>query len=255
MLLKKRTPSACAVGVWRGLQDSGDGRTTILDSSGKGNHLVLGAAATYSAVVGTNAGYCTIVGTASASDKTIQTPTILTWDMYAGQSLILFATVKAALPGSTVQLFNARGSAGNLQGFSLLFDTAGKPSVVVRDSAGTSFISVVPTDVFLDGTDHKIIVGIDGTGKKAYIWKDGTAVSNTGQAITATGGSTQGDDPARWGGNGDVTWVSGANLQIRHMHLYVMPYWPSNITTIVAELGKNYDQPLPARMLPATASA
>lgn len=257
--IKKATPSACYWGFWRGIQDSTDGRTTLIDGSGKGRDLVMGANATYANVVGTNAGYATIIGAASPTDRSVATAAVLTWDMFAGQSLIVAATMKAAAPGATAHLFNARGSSGDVKGMSILMDSLGKPSVVVRDTA-SSFVSTVPSEVFTDSTDHQIIVAIDGTGKRLYIWRDGTGVSNTGQTITATAGTTQGDDVARWGAAGDFasgngTWVSAANLQLKDMHVLVMPYWPANITNIVAELVRNPHRPLPARMLPATASA
>lgn len=258
--IKKATPATGYFGLWRGMQDSTDGRTSIVDGSGNGRHLLVGAGGTYSAVVGTNSGYATIVGAASPTDKSLATSDVLTWDMYTGQTLIGAATIKAANPATTAWVFNARGATGDVKGCGLAVDGSGKPIVYVRDT-GTTFATTAPTEVVADSTDHQIIWVIDGTGKKAYIWRDGTAVSNTGQAITATAGSTQGDGPARFGGAGDFaaasqpTWVSGANLLLRDMHLIVLPYMPNNITDVVAELARNPHRPLPARMLPATASA
>lgn len=257
--IKKATPSSCCVGYWSGMQDTTDGRTTIVDGSTNARHLIIGAGGTYSAVVGTNAGYATIVGAAAGTDKSLATADNFIWDMYAGQSMIGAVTIKAANPGTTAWVFNARGATGDVKGCGLAVDGSGKPIVYVRDT-GTTFATTAPTEVVADSTDHQIIWAIDGTGKKVYIWRDGTAVSNTGQTVTATAGSTQGDGPARWGGAGDFvaasqpTWVNGANLLLNRMHLYVMPYWPANIANIVAELARNPHRPLPARMLPATAS-
>lgn len=256
MILSKNSPSPSYVGFWPGCQDAADGRTTIVDKSGKGNDLLLGAQATYSAVTG-SAGYASIVGAAATSDKSLATAGVLPWDMYAGQSLILAFVVKAAAPGSTATLFNARGASGDVKGIAVVVDLNGKPTIYVRDT-GTTFATNLPTNVICDGAEHVIIVAIDGTSKIAYGWVDGTAWSTlgSGQAITAIAGSTQGNDPARWGASGDFvaasvgTWVNGATLNLRHMHALVMSSWPSNISDIVKELTKNIHRPLSDKLLP-----
>lgn len=257
------TPSPCCVGYWRGMQDSTDGRTAILDSSGKGNHLVLGANATYANVVGTNAGYATIIGAGSPTDRSLATSFVLPWDMALGQSLLLAVTIKAAAPGATAHLFNARGASNDVKGMSLVMDNLGRPQVFVRDTVATSSTGA-PTDVACDNTDKLVIAAIDGTSKRAYGYLGATPWSTTGTAgvslSASAAGSTQCDDPARWGASGDFasgngTWVSGANLLIKQAQLYVMPYWPNNMAAILAELVKNPHRPLPARMLPALVSA
>lgn len=263
LYLGKSEASPCYFGFWRGLQDSGDGRTSFLDSSGKNRPLLVGADTSY-ATATANAGYATITGAPSGANKALATADVFAWDMFAGQSLLIAATIKAAAPGATAHIFNARGGANDVKGFALTVDSTGKPSVIVRDTSGASFVSGVPTDVLTDSTDHQVIVAINGTSKRLWGWKDGALWSNinanVGTAITATAGTTQGDDPARWGAIGNFaefaggTWVNGANLLIRDMHALVMPYWPANIATIVAELVKNPQRRLSARLLPATAN-
>lgn len=256
---KRHAVSPCCYGMWRGIQDATDGRTSVVDSSGAGRHLVYGPDTTYAQFC-SNPGYLTLTGSPAGANKGVSTPTTPAWDMFAGQSLIVAATIKAAVPGATAHIFNGRGGANDVKGAALVVDSAGRPVAFVRDT-GTTFSSTAPSDVLTDSADHQVIMGIDGTGKKVYLWKDGAAVSNSGQAITATAGSTQGDAPAQWGGIGDYaafaggTWVNGANLLIRDMHLYVMPYWPANVAAVVAELVKNPQRPLSARLLPALVSA
>ena len=197
------------------------------------------------------------MGTVNGQDKAIATTDILTWDMFAGQSLLVALTMKAALPGATCQVFNSRGATADVKGMAFAVDAAGKPLIFLRDTAAT-FATNLPTDVICDGTDHTIIVMIDGTGKKAYGWNNGVAWSTltSGQAITSTAGSTQSNEGARFGGSGDFvaasspTWVNGATLFVRNMHVAVMDYWPSNYLTIVKELTANIHRPLSAVMLP-----
>lgn len=257
--IKNTDPSPCYVGMWRGLQDSTDGRTSIIDRSGKNKNLVLGADTSYAQFC-SNAGYLTLTGSPPGANKAVSTPDVFTWDMFIGQSLIVAATIKAAAPGATAHIFNARGGTGDVKGFALVVDNLGRPVVFVRDT-GTTFSTTAATDILTDSTDHQVICAVDGNSKKVYIWKDGVAVSNSGQTITATGGTTQGDGTAQWGAIGDFagfaggTWVNGANLLIKDMHALVMPYWPANIATIVAELVKNPHRPLSARLLPALVSA
>lgn len=259
LYLGKPNPSPCYVGMWRGMQDATDGRTSILDRSGKGRNLVLGGDTTYAQFC-SNAGYLTLTGAPSGANKAVATPDVFVWDLFAGQSLIVAATIKAAAPGATAHIFNARGGTGDVKGFALVVDNLGRPVVFVRDTA-TTFSTTAAADVLTDSTDHQVICAVDGTAKKVYIWKDGVAVSNSGQTITSTAGTTQGDGTAQWGAIGDFagfaggTWVNGANLLIKDMHALVMNYWPSNIATIVAELAKNPHRDLSDRLLPATASA
>lgn len=256
LILSKSSPSDAYVGFWPGCQDTTDGRAAIVDKSGNDNELLLGAQATYAAVTGT-AGYVSIVGAAATSDKSLATSGVLQWDMFAGQSLILAFVIKAAAPGATATVFNARGSSGDVKGVAVVVDLNGKPIIYIRDTAAT-FATNVPTDIICDGTDHVIVVAIDGTGKRAYGWNDGVAWSTltAGQAVTATAGSTQGNDPARWGASGDFvsasvgTWVNGATLNLRHMHVLVSNSWPSNIADIVKDLTKNIHRPLSSRLLP-----
>lgn len=255
--IKKQSPSPCYFGFWRGIQDSTDGRTSIVDGSGKNRPLLMAPNATYSNVVGTNAGYCTIIGAASPTNRSIGAADTFVWDLFAGQSMLLALTMIAAIPAANAHLFNARGAAGDVKGLSVVIDTAGKPVVFVRDT-GTTFATTAPTEAAADGTSRQIIVGIDGTTKKVFIWRGGVAVSNSGQTITSTAGSTQSDDPPRFGIADPVsnpTWDGAANLQIRDMHLLSMPYWPANISSVVAELVRNPHRPLSARLLPAAASA
>ncbi len=255
--IKKATPSACYYGMWRGMQDSGDGRTNIVDGSGQNRPLLLGANATYANVVGTNAGFCTIIGANTPTDRSLVGGSVFTWDLFAGHSMIVAATMNAAAPAANAHLFNARGANGDVKGMSVVIDTAGKPVVFIRDT-GTTFATTAPSEAVADSTNRQVIVAIDGTAKKVYIWRDGAPVSNTGQTVTSTAGSTQSDDAPRWGMAdpvGNPTWINSANLLLRDMHLMVMPYWPANIDKIVAELARNPHRPLPARMLPATVSA
>lgn len=256
MILSKTSPSGAYVGFWPGCQDSTDGRTTIVDKSGKANDLLLGAQASYAAVTAA-AGYASIVGAAATSDRSLATSGALLWDMYAGQSLIIAFAIKAAAPGASSTIFNARGASGDVKGVAVVVDLNGKPIVYVRDTAAT-FATNLPSNVICDGAEHIIVVAIDGTGKMAYGWMDGVAWSTltAGQAVTATAGSTQGNDPARWGASGDFvsasvgTWVNGATLNLRHMHVLVSNSWPSNIADIVKELTKNIHRPLSAKLLP-----
>lgn len=256
LILSKSSPSDAYVGFWPGCQDTTDGRAVIVDKSGNDNDLLLGAQATYAAVTGA-AGYASIVGAAATSDKSLATSGVLPWDMFAGQSLILAFVIKAAAPGATATVFNARGASGDVKGVAVVVDTNGKPFIYIRDTA-TTFATNLPADIVCDGTAHVIVVAIDGTGKMAYGWKNGVAWSTltSGQAITATTGSTQGNDPLRWGASGDFvsasvgTWVNGATLNLRHMHALVLNSWPANIGDIVEELTKNIHRPLSAKLLP-----
>lgn len=255
--LKKQTPSPRYFGFWPGMQDSADGRTQILDTSGKGRHLSVGANGGYAAVTGTNSAFATIVGAAAGQDRSLATAAVFAWDLFAGQSLVLQATVNAAVPGATAHIFNARGSNADVKGIALTVDAAGKPVVFIRDTSAT-FATNLPTNVLTDGNDHIVTVAVNGTAKTIQIFIDGVAISTHAapQAITATAGSTQGDDPARWGGAGDFvasanpTWVNGANLKIRHMHAIVMDAWPANIADIRAELLRNPHRPLSNKLLP-----
>lgn len=254
--LKSQTISPRYFGFWPGMQDPLDGRASIIDRSGKGRNLNVGANGTYSAVTATSK-YASVVGAVAAQDKALATTDVLTWDMFAGQSMILALTMNAAIPGAVSQVFNARGGSGDVKGMALAVDAAGKPLIYVRDTVAT-FATNLPTDVICDGTDHTIIVMIDGTNKKAYGWKDGVAFSTltSGQTITSISGSTQGNDPARFGASGDFvaasapTWVNGQTLKLRNMHVMVMDYWPANYLTIVKELNSNIHRPLSAALLP-----
>lgn len=254
--LKKQTPSPRYFGFWPGMQDSGDGNTTIRDRSGNGRDLNLGVNATYSTVT-QNSQWATVVGAAAGQDKSLATAGVFTWDLFAGQSLILQATMNAAPPGATAHIFNARGSGGDVKGMAFTVDLNGKPVVFIRDTVATQS-SNLPTNILADSTDHTFRVEINGTAKTMQIFIDGTPISThaSPQAITSTAGSTQSDDPARWGGAGDFipssspTWVAGANLLLRHMHLLVMDSWPDNIAAIRAELLRNPHRPISARLLP-----
>lgn len=253
--IKKATPSSRYFGFWPGMQDATDGNTAILDKSGKGRNLILGASATYGAVTPTSQ-YATIVGSVNASDKSLATADAFVWDMFAGQSLIMQCTMNAAVPGAQAHVFNARGASGDVKGFGLTVDSAGRPVAQVRDT-GTTFGSNTPSNVITDSTPHIVTVVINGTAKTIQIFVDGTPISThaTPQAITATGGSTQADGPARWGAQGDFvtsstpTWVNGANLLLRHMHLIVMDSYPANISAILAELLRNPHRPLSNKLL------
>jgi hypothetical protein len=259
--IKSATPSSCYFGFWPGMQDATDGRTQILDRSGKNRHLSVGAGDTYAAVTAT-ARYATINGAAQPTDKSLWSADVFPWDMAQGQSLLIAFTINAAAPGANGQVFNTRGAAGNVNGFSLFCEATGKPQWTVRDGVST-FTSGIPSNIICDGTDHQVVFGLDGTGKRGWGWVDGAKWSNmtNGEPCTATAGSTLPDGPTRWGAQGDFvaastgTWVAAKVLQLRHMHALVMPYWPGNIDAIVAELYRNPHRPLPARMLPATASA
>lgn len=254
--LRKQVTSPRYFGFWPGMQDSTDGRTQVLETGGTGRHLLLGTNGLYSQVTA-NSGYASIVGTANGQDKSLATADVLPWDLFSGQSLILQATVNAAAPGATAFIFNARGAAGDVKGAALSVDTAGKPVIFIRDT-GTTFATNVPTNVVCDSTDHVVTAVINGTAKTAQIFDNGVAVSTltTPQAITATAGSTQGNDPARWGGSGDFvsaavpTWVNSATLKIRHMHVIVMDSFPANLATLIAELVRNPHRPLSAKLLP-----
>lgn len=260
-IIKRQTPSACYYGFWPGMQDATDGRTQILDISGKGRHLSVGAGDTYAAVTATSR-YATINGAAQPTDKCLSHADILPWNMAAGQSCLIAFTINAAAPGANGQVFNTRGGSGVVNGVSLFCEATGKPQYTVRDGT-TTFTSGTPTNVVCDSTDHQVILAIDGTGKRGWGWVDGAKWSNmtNGEAITATAGSTLPDGPTRWGAQGDFvaastgTWVAGQVLRLRHMHALVMPYWPANIDAIVAELYRNPHRPLSARLLPALASA
>mgnify|MGYP000007494091 CR=1 FL=1 len=255
--LKKQTPSPRYFGFWPGMQDSGDGRTQILDTSGQGRHMGVGVNGTYAAVTGTNSQWATIVGAAAGQDKSLATAGVFTWDLFAGQSLILQATMNAAPPGATAHIFNARGSGADVKGMAFTVDLNGKPVVFIRDTVATQS-SNLPTNILADSTDHTFRVEINGTAKTMQIFIDGAPISThaSPQAITSTSGSTQSDDPVRWGGAGDFvaaaspTWVNGANLKLRHMHLLVMDSWPDNIAAIRAELLRNPHRPISARLLP-----
>lgn len=254
--IKKQTVSPRYFGFWPAMQDATDGNTVITDRSGYGRNLVVGTNGTYSAVTGTSK-YASIVGSANGQDKSLATVDVLPWDMFSGQSLICAFTMNAVAPGATSTLVNARGASSDVKGFALLVDLNGKPIIYVRDTAAT-FGSNLPTDVLCDGADNTIIVMIDGTGKKCYGWKNGVAWSTlgSGQAITSTAGSTQGNDPLRFGGSGDFvaasvpTWVNGATLKMRNMHMLVMDSFPSNYLTIVKELNAHINRPLSAALLP-----
>ena len=201
--------------------------------------------------------YASVVGSVAAQDKALATTDVLAWDMFAGQSLIVALTLNAAVPGAVSQVFNARGGASDVKGAALVVDANGKPLIYVRDTAAT-FATNLPTDVICDGTDHTVVIMIDGTNKMAYGWKDGVAFSTlaSGQVITSVAGSTQGNDPVRFGSSGDFvaasapTWVNGQTLKIRNMHVAVMNYWPANYLTIVKELTANISRPLSAALLP-----
>ena len=253
---KQITPSPRYFGMWPGMQDPTDGRTQILDISGKGRHLSVGPQGTYAAVTATSR-YASIVGSVNASDKSLATTDILVWDMFAGQSLILSMTVNAAAPGGTAFLFGARGASGDTKGISLGIDLNGKPVAYVRDT-GTTFGSNLPTDVVCDSTDHIVTMVVNGTAKTMQIFKDGVPVSTltTPQAISATAGTTQCDDKARFGAAGDFvasstpTWVNGSTLKVRHMHLLVTDTFPANYLALVAELVRNPHRCLSAGLLP-----
>lgn len=258
---KKATVSPLCLGMWPGMQDATDGRTQILDISGNGRHLSIGAGDTYGAVTATG-GYATINGTTQPTDKSLATPSAPQWDMALEQSIIIAYTIKAAAPGANGQVFNARGASGNTSGVSQLVNLNGQPQIQVRDGT-TTYTSTLSTGTNLcDNAPHVVVVYIDGTGKKAYGWMDGAVWSHlpTGEAITASAGSTQADGPLRWGAAGDFavaslgTWVATKTLGLRRMHAYVMPYAPANMAAIVDELTRNPHRPLSARMLPATAS-
>lgn len=261
ILPRKQTPSSCYYGFWPGMQDATDGRTQILDVSGKGRHLSVGAGDTYAAVTATSS-YATINGAAQPTDKSLVAPGTFPWDMFAGQSLLLAFTIKAAAPGGNGQVFNSRGGAGNVNGMSLFMEATGKPQWTVRDGT-TTFTSGTPTNVACDGADHHIVFGIDGTGKRGWGWIDGAKWSNmtNGEPCTSTAGSTLPDGPLRIGAQGDFvaastgTWVNGQVLRLRRMHALVMPYWPGNIDTLVAELYRNPGRPLSDRLVPALVSA
>lgn len=254
--IKRQVPSPRYFGFWSGMQDPTDGNAAILDRSGQGRHLLLGVNATY-ATVTQNSQWATIVGAAAGQDRSLATASVLTWDLFAGQSLLLQATLNAAPPGATSTIFNARGTGGDVKGMALTVDSTGRPVVFIRDTVATQATNV-PTNILTDSTDHTVSVEINGTAKTVQIRIDGTPISThtTPQAITSTAGSTQSDDPARWGGAGDFvagsnpTWVSGANLRLRNMHLIVMPSWPANIADIRAELLRNPHRPISARLLP-----
>lgn len=263
---KKATPSRHYFGFWKAMQDSGDGRTQILDHSGKGRHLNIGDQGSYSAVTGTNAGFATIVGTPNAQDKTIYVPGTtenpkgsLLWDLFAGQSLIIAFTINGAAPGGNATVIGSRGAVTNVAGMALTVNATGLPAIVVRDT-GTTFATNLPSagDTLCDGNDHNIVVMIDGTSKKAYGWKDGAAWSTltAGQAITAVAGSTQCDDPFRWGGAGDFvagsqqTWINGQSVKLRNMHVLVVPSWPENYLEIMRALTNQIHRPLSSKILP-----
>lgn len=256
--LKKATPSPRYFGMWPGMQDSSDGRTQLLDISGNGRHLNIGPGGSYAAVTGT-AKWASVVGAAQPTDKTLYTTDALPWDMFLGQSLIVSWTNNAAAPGSTAHTFNARGATANVQGMSILSDNLGRPTAFVRDTATTTTV-VASSGVIFDGTDKTNTFMIDGTNKLARGYTGTTPWSATGTAGVSLAGSTAGttlsNDPMRWGGAGDFvaasqgTWVNGATLLLRNMHVLVLDYWPSNYLDIVAELAQNPQRPLSERLVP-----
>lgn len=261
LVLARPNPSPCYVGFWPGIQVATDGLPSITDVSGKGNHLVLGSDTTYAQFCITP-GYLTITGAPSGANKAVATAGIFLCDLALGQCPFFHMRVKAAAPGATAYLINCRGGAGDVKGISVASDAAGKPVVFVRGSGGSTWSTTAPTQSICDGTDHDLTVAIDPVSRKVHILIDGVAVSNSGQTIDPTvTGSTQGDDPLRFGAIGDFavfaggTWVNGANLLIRYMHALVMPYWPANFAQVVAEVNKNPQRRISERLLPATASA
>lgn len=252
---KPITPSSRYFGFWPGMQDSGDGNTQLLDKSGKGRPLSVGVNGSYAAATATSQ-YATVVGAAAGQDKSLAPVDLLPWDLLLNQSLLIQCTLNAALPGATAHIFNGRGAGGDVKGPALVVDSAGRPTMQIRDT-GTTFASNTPTNVICDNTPHILTAVVHGANKTVQLLVDGSPISThaTPQAITATAGSTQGDGPPRWGAQGDFvasstpTWVNGANLLLRHMHILVMDAYPANMPAILAELLRNPHRPLSNKLL------
>lgn len=253
--IKKHPVSPRCYGFWPGMQDATDGNTTILDKSGNGRNLTIGANGTYAAVTATSK-YSSIVGSANSQDKALTNAEVIQYDIAAGQSIILAFTINTDVPGAQCTICGFRGATGDIKGVAVKVDAAGKPIVSVRDT-GITFNTTVPTDVITDSTDRVIVVAIDGTGKKIWGWNNGTLWSNMASGISGFGsGSTQPDGPLVFGGDGEFsaagvpTWVTGHTLKIRNMAIYKMTSWPTNIAGIVSELTRNPHRPLSSFILP-----
>lgn len=251
----KHPVSARCYGFWPGMQDPTDGNTTILDKSGNGRHLTIGANGSYPVVTGTSK-YASIVGTPNSQDKALTNASVIPYDVAQGQSMIVSCTINTDVPGAQSTIMSFRGSTGDIKGVALRVDATGKPFVTIRDT-GVTWNSPVPTNVVTDSADHSLVVAINGVGKVVYGWVDGSLWSNMSSGQGGFGsGSTQPDGPLVWGGDGDFsaagvpTWANSHTLKIRNMHIYKMDSWPSNIAGIVAELTRNPNRPLSKFILP-----
>lgn len=255
LAISKHPVSPKCYAMWPGMQDPTDGLVTIMDRSGNGRHLAIGASGSYAAVTGAST-YASIVGTANGVDKALTNSEVIQYNIASGQSIIIAFAMNAAAPGVVQTVCGFRGVSGDFKGVAVNVDAAGKPSVAIRDT-GITYNTPLPTNVVTDGTDHFVIVAIDGTNKKVLGWDNGSLWSNMGSGQSGFGsGSTQPDGPFVWGGTGDFvsggvpTWVNGQTLKLRNMHVYVLPAWPSNISGIVAELTRNQNRPLSKFILP-----
>ena len=211
------------------------------DYSGRANNLSIGAN-TNDATIWASAGFVTCTD-ATSQDKTVYQPSgKLNWQGNAGNSLLLVAQLKIPTPASTKRFFGDRSS-GNGIGFEA--DNTGKIQLVLRDGI-TSYTSGFGTVAVCDGNLHTVILYVDGIGKTASCWVDGTLLSQLTSANVATSlvGSTISTNPFGYGSDGAPTGGFTVGSQWRNLHAYVYPYAIQNITNLVTRLNKDPFKPL-----------
>lgn len=239
--IKTTPPSVSAACRWfiPGMQDVASG--VPVDKSGNARNLSIGASTT-DAAIWANAGFITATQ-ATASDKGVaETAGRLAWDGSQGQSLLLAFQVKGSAPAA-----QARGIGDRSSGNGLAFDisTGGLAQLALRDGI-TSYTSGFGSVVLFDGAAHTVVLYIDGIGKTATCWVDGTILSQLSAANVAGSlvGTTVSAAAFGYGHDGAPAGSYTLGSQWRNMHAYVKAGAISNAAALAARLTRDPFKPL-----------
>ena len=239
--IRTTPPSVSSACRWfiPGMQDATSG--VPLDRSGLANKAVIGANTT-DAAIWANAGFIT-VSDATAQDKGVALAAAkLAWSGNAGNSLLIAAQVKGAAPASTKRFLGDRSS-GNGIGFEA--DATGKIQLVLRDGT-TSYTSGFGSVALLDSSIHTLVLYVDGVGKTATAWLDGTILSQLSAANVAGSlvNSTVSASPFGYGHDGAPATTYTVASQWRNMHAYVKAGAIANAAQLAARLTRDPYKPL-----------
>lgn len=278
---KRSTASAALRFLIHGVQPTG--ALVATDLSGNGNHGAIypgtagatsgfASAAAADAAMFANAGWITstansltdggaTVGGSGAS-------AVGGFNLYAGESFILLATVNMAYPGyGTSVVGNNTNTSGVTLGASST--NSGGFGVAIRDNSGNVYdAGLKPTLKLADGNTHKVVCYVNGNssaigdtgGWRMRVGFDGVEQTladvgygvgvyrNTGAGVT---GSTLPSYGFGIGHCGNPGTSGTAPARIRDVHLYVLPagVGPAKFADVIRWYQVNPDKPLPASIV------